>query len=429
MTPRLLAPRGLRTRRRPQPAAPSARHHLVVASLEEWDEVWRRNQYLVAGLLRADPELRVLFVEPAIDPLHELRRGFRPRWGGGVRPAGPIEGVQPGQLWLFRPTKMLPRKLDRTVDDRLTAAVLRAARSIGLRSPVLWVNDPAAANLLAATGWPALYDITDDWLAADRTPDELARLAADEALLLARCSEVTVCSPHLIATKGSTRPVTLVTNGVDVDRYRLPVPRPADLPEGPVALYLGTVHRDRFDVAALKATAQVMGDEGTVVIVGPVLDLTSAEYQDLKASGVVPLGRRTWAQVPAYLQHADVLLVPHLVNRFTDSLDPIKLYEYRAVGHPVVATPVAGFRESTDPRVSVAEASDYPQAVRQALLDAAGSTSHGIGHGPPARSPVDAPLDRSLHDQSDDDIPTWEGQVLRMAAVLDRVRQRSAIRR
>ena len=43
---------------------------LVVLSLEAWDEVWRRNQHLVAGLLRADPALRVLFVEPAVDPLH-----------------------------------------------------------------------------------------------------------------------------------------------------------------------------------------------------------------------------------------------------------------------------------------------------------------------------------------------------------------------
>ncbi len=40
------------------------------------------------------------------------------------------------------------------------------------------------------------------------------------------------------------------------------------------------------------------------------------------------LGARPSADVPAYLQHADVLVVPHIVTPFTDSLDPIKLYEY-----------------------------------------------------------------------------------------------------
>ena len=52
-----------------------------------------------------------------------------------------------------------------------------------------------------------------------------------------------------------------------------------------------------------------------------------------------------------YLQHADVLVVPHVVTSFTDSLDPIKLYEYQAVGRPVVSTPVAGFRDADDPRI------------------------------------------------------------------------------
>ena len=41
---------------------------LVVMSLERWDDVWRRNQHLVAGLLADDPALRVLFVEPPADP-------------------------------------------------------------------------------------------------------------------------------------------------------------------------------------------------------------------------------------------------------------------------------------------------------------------------------------------------------------------------
>ena len=48
---------------------------LVVVSLEAWDDVWRRNQHLVAGLLRSDAALRVLFVEPPADPTHDLRSG------------------------------------------------------------------------------------------------------------------------------------------------------------------------------------------------------------------------------------------------------------------------------------------------------------------------------------------------------------------
>ena len=54
------------------------------------------------------------------------------------------------------------------------------------------------------------------------------------------------------------------------------------------------------------------------------------------------LGPRPYADVPGYLQHADVIVVPHRVDAFTESLDPIKAYECLAVARPVVATPVAG---------------------------------------------------------------------------------------
>jgi hypothetical protein len=62
-----------------------------------------------------------------------------------------------------------------------------------------------------------------------------------------------------------------------------------------------------------------------------------------------------------------VLVVPHTVTPFTDSLDPIKLYEYAAVGRPVVTTPVAGFRDADDPRVLVATATRFPAAVAAAV--------------------------------------------------------------
>src|SRR5699024_11119677 len=98
-------------------------------------------------------------------PLHDLSRGRRPHRARGLRPGGPVAGLRPGQLWLYQPTKLLPRRIDRRADDRLTTQVRRAARRLGLSTPVLWINDPAAARLRAVTDWPALYDITDDWLA------------------------------------------------------------------------------------------------------------------------------------------------------------------------------------------------------------------------------------------------------------------------
>jgi len=336
---------------------------LVVVSLESWDDVWRRNQHLVSGLLTSDPELRVLFVEPPADPAHDLLHGRRPVWGHRAHRV-------PGQerLTTYRPVKWLPRRVDPSADRRLSRAVLRAARRSGFAHPILWINDPAAALLSTMAGWPTLYDITDDWLAADRPVAELARLTEAEDALLSTAAEVVACSPELVHRKSAARrgrPIELIPNAVNVAAYRQPTARPRDLPPGPVAVYVGTLHSDRLDVPLAVRTARTLGSSGTLVFVGPDL-LATEDAAGLREAGAVILGARPRDEVIGYLQHADVLVVPHLVNAFTDSLDPIKLYEYQAVGRPVVSTPVAGFRDAGAP-VHLREPNDFPTGVSGVL--------------------------------------------------------------
>ncbi|WP_265447928.1 glycosyltransferase [Flexivirga meconopsidis] len=337
---------------------------LVVISLEAWDEVRRRNQHLIDGLLGADPGLRVLFVEPAQDPLHAARRRRAPRRGRGLRPAGPSDSQHWQHLWLLEPTKWLPRRIAPESDGRWARHVVRTARRIGFDRPVLWVNAPDGAALLRLTSWPTLYDITDDWLAARRSPRELARLAANERTLLAEAAEVIVCSPQLQRVKGRDRRVELVPNAADLAAYAGPLPAPTDLPAGPVVLYAGTLHTDRLDVDLVRATAAELAAVATVVLVGPDA-LDPASRASLAGAGVAILGARAASSVPGYLLHADVLLVPHVVDDFTAALDPIKRYEYEAARRPVVSTPVAGFVDS--PAATIAEGAGFPAAVRRAL--------------------------------------------------------------
>ena len=106
------------------------------------------------------------------------------------------------------------------------------------------------------SGWPTLYDITDDWLLADRDPATQQRISDMEGRLLTSASEVVVCSPSLAATKSAQRPVTLIRNAVDVAAVTRPTGRPTDLPDGPVAVYVGTLHADRLDIALCESTAR-----------------------------------------------------------------------------------------------------------------------------------------------------------------------------
>ena len=354
---------------------------LVVISLENWDGVWRRNQHLLWRIMLSDPAMRVLFVEPPDDPLHALRSGRRARFGRRA-----TDEELPGRLWTMRPLKALPRRVDRRADERTAAHVVRTARNLGMPDPILWVNDPGGAEISRLTGWRTLYDMTDDWLSAQRPAAELARVASQESFLLAEADQVVACSPELQRRKGAQRspprdPIELVRNAVDTQAYRLHRARPADLPGGRVALYAGTLHADRLDLGLCRVVAERLSGIGTLVLVGPNA-LADAQVSALRHAGAILLGPRAHHEVIAYLQHADVLVVPHVVTPFTDSLDPIKLYEYQASARPVVSTPVAGFRETQNDGILMVDVDDFPDAVADAVNRTDGIPRGGKGRVP-----------------------------------------------
>lgn len=377
------------------PTAPPPRDWLlVVCSLEAWDEVERRLQLMVRTVLALRPEVHVLFVEPALDVPHQVRRG-EVRWPRRRR-------VSPEpRLEVLRPLKWWPRALGPFADRSLARQVAAEARALrrgaGIAAPpVAWVNDSNYAHLVRTTRWPSLYDVTDDWTQAGLAPRELRRVVAADAELTQRCDEVVVCSEVLAATHGERRPVHVVGNGVDVAAFSRPRPRPADLPPAPVALYVGTLHHDRLDTELCADLARARPDV-SVVLVGPDrLDGAGAALRALP--NVHLLGSRPHAEVPAYLQHADVVVVPHVVSPFTESLDPIKAYECLAVGRPTVATEVAGFRGRPAP-VRAVPREQFVAAVVAALAEG----------GPAAPQPV----------------PTWRDRTEELLVLLDAVRTRA----
>jgi glycosyltransferase involved in cell wall biosynthesis len=232
---------------------------------------------------------------------------------------------------------------------------------------MLWINDVTYAPLIRDTGWPSIYDVTDDWLVAPFSARELRRLAEMEQIALDDANEVVVCSESLRGTRGESRNVHLVPNAVDAEHFRRPLPRPRDLPVGGrVAVYVGSLHESRLDVDLVSETAMRLPSID-FALVGPNALAPGSCRRLARRPNIHLLGARPHTAVPAYLQHADVLIIPHRVTPFTESLDPIKVYECLAVGKPTVSTPVAGFRDC-EPPVTIASRPHFAAAVEQALL-------------------------------------------------------------
>jgi teichuronic acid biosynthesis glycosyltransferase TuaH len=333
---------------------------IVFVSLERWDHIWRRNQFVCAELARRG--WRILFVEPARDVSYAARSGT---WSElqRVKPDASV----PRGITRVRPTKLMPNSLSigRAVNRRLWVSAVRSARwALRWTEPeVWWINDHSAANAaLVQKRSRLVYDITDDWTAFEGSKALIKRTRADDAALCAGADAVIVCSQRLFELKqGIVKPggLHLIPNGVDVDHYaptRDPatiVPAVASAWPKPVYLYTGTVHPQRVDVELVDQVARRM-TSGSLVFLGPNC-LSKSDRERLTATGrVVFHDAVPYAEIPRWMSAASSLIVPHRTTAFVESLNPIKLWEYLASGKPIVSTDVAGFRVFGD-LVSIAQ--------------------------------------------------------------------------
>ena len=79
------------------------------------------------------------------------------------------------------------------------------------------------------------------------------------------------------------------------------------------------------------------------------------------------LGYRQPEEVAAFIQHADVCIMPHVADSFTKSMNPLKLYEYLAAGKPVVATRVPGLEEFEDVVQFADDADSFIGLIKETL--------------------------------------------------------------
>jgi len=166
----------------------------------------------------------------------------------------------------------------------------------------------------------------------------------------------------------------LIPNGVDPGHYA-PVLQPGPIPpslaslvgRGPIFGYTGTIHPDRVDVALIMRTARLLPGS-LFVLVGPN-HLSAPQHANLQTSGVVLLPAVPYAHIPDYMRAFDVCITPHKMTPFTESLNPIKLWEYLAAGKPIVSTDVAGFRDYPDHVRIARTAEQFAAALKDALAE------------------------------------------------------------
>lgn len=206
---------------------------------------------------------------------------------------------------------------------------IRRADVVVVTSPELW---PWVAPSVDAR--TLVYDCMDDALAFAQD-DGVRELKKGWEKGLLKRADVVVCSSDELsarcASRGAMRTrIVTIPNGWDERRF--PVAPATALPaSGPLELvYFGTLGR-WIDADALRMLLDTM-PEASIRLIGP---LDGADLRGLVRTRVEPPVEH--GQLRAATATADALLLPFRVDDLTRAVDPVKLYEYVAIGKPIVS--------------------------------------------------------------------------------------------
>ena len=332
-----------------------------------WDAVQRRGMCCpedrLAEALIDSPDVRRVMVSnpPRSLPVKLVKDRLRP----------PLPFPESERARLHEPVRLRRRDpvgvrgLERTY-RAYERSLRRAAEDMGLEHPAVITAQPLLAGF-GSFDWAESVTLyaTDDWAAH---PDlERWRRAFEEAYARVSRSGHRVCavSQAILDRIDPSGPSAVVPNGIDPAEWLDPGPAPEwfeRLP-GPRLLYVGSL-QSRIDVDAVRRAGESL-EEGSVVLVGPLLDLE--HFFPLGGAPHVHMhpAELDRDEVVALMTAADVGLLPHVESPLTVAKSPLKLYEYLAAGCPVAATDLPPLR-GVDDRVVLANG-DFAAATERAL--------------------------------------------------------------
>ncbi len=231
------------------------------------------------------------------------------------------------------------RRLNRQL---LRIQVRRAMRTLGFRRPLNWVFNPAAGLIAGGLGEKAIiYYCVDEYTAF--TGVDRAAISEIEDSLLTRADLVITSSERLQESKSRRNPNTyLLRHGVDFEHFRRALDPEVEIPAEilnlprPVIGYFGLIAQDWVDLELLARLADQFSTASIVMLGKVTMELGSLASRP----NVHLLGRKAYADLPAYCKGFDVGIIPFPISEVTLNANPLKAREYLAAGLPVVSTAI-----------------------------------------------------------------------------------------
>ncbi len=240
-----------------------------------------------------------------------------------------------------------------------------------LKNPIIWTSLPSSIDIIDAfPSLPVIYYCGDDFSALDGVDHAPVKRMEDR---LSGRANIIFAASDVLSKKFSAAKTIALPHGVDLNLFQMPMPCPndmpcpKDMPDGSkIAGFYGSLS-NWIDVEAIAKTAHAMQD-WTFVLIGAIrTDLTVLK----SLSNVKFLGEKFHHELPAYVQHWNVSLLPFKDTPQIQACNPLKLREYLSVGTPIVST----YFQALAPYADLVEIAEYGKNYSTQILAAASDTA------------------------------------------------------
>lgn len=349
---------------------------IICFSSLDWDDNPTSKKHIMVELAMYN---RVIYIETTgtrnatLRDLPRIAKRFI-AWAGGHRK------IDRGKknLYVYSPLSIpfydsaIIRRINKVI---LNFAFRKLVKNFALKDIIAWAYTPNAVEYIDCIRPSTIvYHCVDKWStyeAGKRT--EFLQM---EKRLFAIADIVFVTSELLIQdVKPYNNNIHLIPNAADAEHFlkvdddSLKIPDDISNIKKPIIGLVGAI-ASWVDFGLLKHIALKRPD-WSIVLIGDVHSRTDAtKVAELKKiKNIHFLGRKRYEDLPSYYKSFDVCIVPFILNEHIRYSDPTKIYEYMAVGRPIVATEFTAAKKCSNVIGIAKDKNDFLKRIEEALLE------------------------------------------------------------